>query len=119
MQMIRDILDKQVVDRQQTKIGKVDGVVAELREGAPPKIAFVELGAVALGRRLGPRAHRWVGRLAEKLGGPRRRQPHRIAWNKLRDTGVDIESDIDVRETAIFDWQVWLRDRVIGRIPGA
>jgi hypothetical protein len=119
MHLIRDIVDKQVVDREQTKIGKVDGIVAELRDGAPPKVVFVELGAVAVARRLGRRMHRWAVRLSEKLGGPQRRLPHRIAWNKVRDIGVDIEFDIDVRETAIFDWQDWLRDHVIGRIPGA
>jgi hypothetical protein len=118
MQVIRDILDKQVVDREQTKIGKVDGIVAELGENAPPRIVFVEFGAVALARRLGPRMRRWVARLAEKLGGPQRREPHRIAWNKVRDIGVDIEFDIDVRDTAIFDWQDWLRRNVIRRIPG-
>ena len=39
MDLARDILDKQVVDRHETKMGKVDGLVAELREGAPPRIA--------------------------------------------------------------------------------
>jgi sporulation protein YlmC with PRC-barrel domain len=119
MQLIRDMLDKQVVDREQTKIGKVDGVVAELGDGDPPKIVFVELGAMALSRRLGPRLHRWTAWLAERLGGPARRQPHRIPWHKVRDIGVDVELDIDVRETAIFDWQDWLRRHIIRRIPGA
>jgi hypothetical protein len=27
--------------------------------------------------------------------------------------------DLDVQETTIFDWQDWLRDHVIGKIPGA
>jgi hypothetical protein len=119
MELVRDILDKQLVDREQTKIGKVDGIVAELRDGQPPRVVFVELGSVALARRLGPRMHRWVAKLAQRLGGPQRREPHRIAWNLVRDIGVDIEFDIAVRETAIFDWQDWLRRHVICRIPGA
>ncbi|ESW87637.1 MULTISPECIES: hypothetical protein [unclassified Mesorhizobium] len=119
MKLLRDILDKQVVDREQVKIGKVDGLVAELRPGEPPKIVAVELGSITLGRRLGERPGRWMARVAARLGGKRHAEPHRIAWNKVRDIGVDIEFDIDVRETAIFDWQDWLRDHVIGRIPGA
>ncbi|MER8404339.1 hypothetical protein [Mesorhizobium sp. M0959] len=119
MDLLRDILDKQVVDREQVKIGKVDGLVAELRPGEPPKIVAVELGSITLGRRLGERPGRWMARLAARLGGKRHAEPHRIAWNKVRDIGVDIEFDIDVRETAIFDWQDWLLDHVIGRIPGA
>ena len=119
MELIRDILDKQVVDREQTKIGKVDGIVAELRSGQPPRVIAVEIGTVALARRLGPRIGRWASRLGERLGGEPHRQPCRIPWSKVRDIGVDIEFDVDVGETTIFDWQDWLRDHLIGRIPGA
>lgn len=119
MDLLRDILDKQVVDREQVKIGKVDGLVAELRPGKPPRIVAIELGAVTLARRLGARSGRWTAQLAARLGGKRHGEPHRIAWNKVQDIGVDIQFDIDVRETSIFAWQDWLRDHVIGRIPGA
>jgi len=119
MELARDLLDKQVVDREETKIGKVDGIVVELRDGRPPRVAAVELGSVALARRLGRRPGRWVSRLAERLGGPRHAEPHRIPWTKVRDIGVDIEFDIDVRRTRIFAWQDWLREHVVCRIPGA
>jgi len=119
MELIRDILDKQVVDRAETKIGKVDGLVAEVREGQPPRIICVEIGGVALARRLGPRLGRWASRIGKRLGGEEHRVPYRIPWNKVRDIGVDIEFGVDVQETTIFDWQDWLRDRIIGRIPGA
>ncbi|UCI10523.1 hypothetical protein [Mesorhizobium sp. B1-1-8] len=119
MQLLRDILDKQVVDRENVKVGKVDGLVAELRPGKPPRVIAIELGSIALARRLGPRPGRWTARLAARLSGKRQARPHRIAWNKLRDIGVDIEFDIDVRRTRIFAWQDWLREHVVGRIPGA
>ncbi|RVD45865.1 hypothetical protein EN858_00715 [Mesorhizobium sp. M4B.F.Ca.ET.215.01.1.1] len=119
MDLLRDLLDKQVVDRRQVKIGKVDGLVAELRHGKPPRIVAVELGSITLARRLGSRPGRWVAWLAARLGGERHAEPHRIAWKKVRNIGVDIEVDVDVRRTAIFDWQDWLRDHIIGRIPGA
>ncbi|MBZ9702747.1 MULTISPECIES: hypothetical protein [unclassified Mesorhizobium] len=119
MDLLRDILDKQIVDREQVKIGKIDGLVAELRPGKPPRIIAVELGSVTLARRLGVRPGRWMTQLAAAWGGKRHRKPHRIAWKKVQDIGVDIQFDIDVRETSIFAWQDWLRDHVIGRIPGA
>ncbi|WP_136620827.1 MULTISPECIES: hypothetical protein [Mesorhizobium] len=119
MDLLRDLLDKQVVDRKQVKIGKVDGLVAELRPDKPPRIVAIELGAITLARRLGARPGRWMAWLAARLGGERHAEPHRIAWKKVRDIDVDIKVDIDVRRTAIFDWQDWLRDHVIGRIPGA
>ncbi|TGP86000.1 MULTISPECIES: PRC-barrel domain-containing protein [unclassified Mesorhizobium] len=119
MDLLRDLLDKQVVDRNGVKIGKVDGIMAQLRPDRPPRIVAIELGSITLARRLGSRPGRWMVWLAAKLGGERHAEPHRIPWKKVRDIGVDIEVDIDVHRTAIFDWQDWLRDHVIGRIPGA
>ncbi|TPM08864.1 hypothetical protein FJ960_06365 [Mesorhizobium sp. B2-3-11] len=119
MKLLRDLLDKQVVDREQVKIGKIDGLMAELRQGKPPRIIAIELGSITLARRLGAGPGRWVARLAAKLGGKRHGEPHRIAWHKVRDIGTDIEFDVDVRQTSIFAWQDWLRDHIIGRIPGA
>jgi hypothetical protein len=119
MDLLRDILDKQIVDREQVKIGKVDGLVAELRTDMPPRIIAIELGSITLARRLGARPGRWMAWLAKRLGGERHAEPHCIAWNKVRDIGVDIDVDVDVHRTAILDWQDWLRDHVVGRIPGA
>jgi hypothetical protein len=119
MELIRDILDKQVVDRTQTKIGKIDGLIVELREGKPPRVAYAELGSIVLARRLGVSFEYWARRLATKLGGERHREPHRLAWHLVRDIGVDIEFDIDADETAIVDWQKWLRDHIVAHIPGA
>jgi hypothetical protein len=119
MKLLRDILDKQVVDRGHVNIGKVDSIVAELKPGKPPRVSAVELGSIALARRLGARPGRWTARLVARLSGRRRARPHRISWNKVRDIGVDIEFDIDVRRTRIFAWQYWLREHVVGRIPGA
>ncbi|TRC98318.1 hypothetical protein FJV76_13440 [Mesorhizobium sp. WSM4303] len=119
MHVIRDVLDKQIVDRNHVKIGKVDGVVARLRQGKPPRIVAVEIGSIALARRLGRVPGRWMAILATKLGGDRHANPHRVAWSKVRTIGLEIELDIDARETAILDWQVWLRDHIVRRIPGA
>ena len=119
MDLIRDVLDKQVVDRGHTNIGKVDSIVAELCGGRPPRVIAIEVGSIALMRRLGPRAERWMTAVATRFGGVRHSKPHRIPWARVRDIGVDIEFDIDVSQTAIFDWQAWLREHVIGRIPGA
>jgi sporulation protein YlmC with PRC-barrel domain len=119
MELVRDILDKQLVDREQVKIGKVDGIVIELRRGRAPRVAFLEVGSVALARRLGPRLERWVSTLGQRLGGKQHSRAFRIPWKKVRDIGVDIEVDLDVEKTPIFDWQDWLRRRVISHVPGS
>ncbi|UFS85386.1 hypothetical protein LPB79_37810 (plasmid) [Rhizobium sp. T136] len=119
MDLLRDVLDKQLVDRNGVKMGKVDGIVAELRRGAPPRVVAIEVGAIVLARRFGRRPQQWITWLASKLGGDGHSRPHRVAWSAVRDIGLDVELDAAVSETAIFDWQDWLRDRVVSKIPGA
>ncbi|WP_025662101.1 hypothetical protein [Rhizobium sp. IBUN] len=111
MDIVRDILDEQLIDRNGVKMGKVDGILAELRPGKPPRIVAIEIGAIVLARRVGLRPGQW---LASLLG-----QPHRIPWHEVRDVGLNIQCHFDVRETSILDWQTWLRDHFITRIPGA
>ena len=82
-----------LVDRRQTKIGKVDGLVAELRQGEPPRIALIEIGSAALARRLGPRLGRLVSRLSARLGGEAHREPYRVP---LKTSAERLTAEIDV-----------------------
>ena len=82
-------------------------------------MTFLEIGAVSLARRIGPRVGRWISRVGERLGGARHRDAYRIPWSKVRDVGIDIEVDVAAADTPILDWQIWLRDHVIRRIPGS
>ena len=61
--LVAEVLDKQIVDAKKNKLGKVDGLVIVLREGRPPRVAYIECGAAVLARRLG----RWCERLALAL----------------------------------------------------
>ncbi|HEY0544471.1 MAG TPA: hypothetical protein VGC91_03660 [Pyrinomonadaceae bacterium] len=117
--LIRDVLDKQLVDRNDRKMGKVDGLVMQMREGEPPRIAFIEVSTITLARRLSMRLGKIVARLSAKLGGQRHAAPFRIAWSKLTLTGNDVTVGVDADETPTQDWQRWLKRNLIGRIPGA
>src|SRR5690242_11926448 len=66
--VIRDILDKQLVDARRRRIGKVDGLVLEARDDEPLRLAFIEVGAMTLGRRLHPRLERWAASIERWLG---------------------------------------------------
>ena len=48
MDLVRDILDAQLVDAHGHNIGRVDGILLELRAGRPPRVAAMELGMVTL-----------------------------------------------------------------------
>lgn len=114
MEVIRDVLDNQLLDRNGDKIGKVDGVIIELRPDAPPRLAAIEVGAATLARRLNRKLGDWLAARTQKRG-----MPYRIPWSKVRDVGIDVEVDIDAADTPILDVERRLRERVIGRIPGA
>ena len=117
MDVIRDVLDNQLVDRHQRKLGKVDGLIVELREGQPPRLAYIETGATTLAGRLHPRLQRWVAALENKWGA-KNSQPLRIPWAKVRDVGIDVEVDVEAEQTSALAYEIWLREHIIKHIPG-
>jgi hypothetical protein len=115
--LVRDVLDNQLMDREQCPMGKVDGIVLVLRKGKPPRLAYIEVGMSTLAHRISTR----LGKFAERVGrkrGVRRGEPFRIPWAKVRDVGIDVEVDMDAAETPVLAWEKWLNERVVRRIPG-
>ena len=118
MQLVRDILDCQVIDRRRLRVGKVDGIVLVVDDGGQPRVGAIEIGAVTLARRIHPAFGSWVRRATRGLGvGPG--DPLRVPVAKVRRDGINLRADIDRDETPAFAWERWLRDHVIGRIPGS
>jgi sporulation protein YlmC with PRC-barrel domain len=117
MDLIRDLLDNQIVDRHQHKMGKVDGIVVELRDEQPPRLSYLEVGMPVLARRIHPQLARWVAALQEKWGA-KRSEPVQIPMSLVRDVGIDVEIDATADQTQAMDYEQWLRKEVIQRIPG-
>lgn len=117
MNLTRDILDQQVVDRTGQRLGKVDGIILELRDGEPPRVAAIEIGPVTLTRRIHPRLAEWLGRWLRRHG-PRSDGTLRIPWSKVRAIGVDVRVDLIADGTPARAWEEWLREHVVRRIPG-
>ena len=67
MDLVRDVLDKQLVDRHGTKMGRVDGIVVELRPGRPPEVIALETGPLTLARRIAGRTPRRSTRSASRV----------------------------------------------------
>jgi hypothetical protein len=112
----RQVLDQQLVDRNDLNMGKVDGIALELREGKPARVAAVLTGGHLLSRRLHPRIEGWVRRLTRGLP-PARVEPIRIPWPQVKKIGVDVKVDFAAADA--MPWEHWIRDRVVRRIPGA
>jgi hypothetical protein len=115
--LVRDVLDKQVFDANNVKVGKVDGLILMLRTNRPPRVAMLELSMATAWRRVHPAIGRLIERLAQWLG-PGNASPTHIRFEHVTETGIDVHVDIDAKHTTAFDWENWLKSHVISRIPG-
>ena len=119
MNIIRDVLDNQLVDRVGYKIGRVDGIVMELRDGEPPRLAYIEVGITTLAQRLHPRLARWVAAIQSQWGA-KRSEAWQIPWSKVSDLRkIEVEIDVLAEETPALDYEQWVREHIIKRIPGS
>jgi sporulation protein YlmC with PRC-barrel domain len=112
----REVLDQQLVDMNGLNMGKVDGIVLELREGMPPRVAAVLTGGHLFARRLHPRLAHWARRIAETWG-PGALEPLRIPWSRVKKIGVDVKVEAPAERG--MPWECWVRDHIIRHIPGA
>lgn len=117
MDLVKDCLDKQLEDRNHRRMGRVDGLILELDDGRPPRVAYVEVGVKTLLDRLSRRLGDAVARLLKRFGIDT--DPYRIPWGKLH-VGLNIvRADVEAEKTPALEWEIWLRKKVINRIPGA
>jgi sporulation protein YlmC with PRC-barrel domain len=115
--IVRDVLDKKLYDKDSCMMGRVDGVVLELPEGRQPRMIRMEIG----GDILAIRVARWLVRPTRWLRehyGPKRKSEVRINWNHVNRMGRDIHLDIAENETEAMAWEHWMAEHVVSRIPG-
>ena len=117
LHLVRDVLDKPLVDRNGAPLGRVDGLVLVARKGRPPRVAGLEAGPTVLADRISPglgrRVRKLLGRLGERAG-----KPVRIEMDRVRHFGLSLQVDVDARRTSAYAIETWLREKVVSRIPG-
>ena len=117
MDLVHDVLDKKVVDRNGREMGRVDAIVLELRDGSPPRVTALELGPAVLAYRVRPIFGRWMAALEHALGIDEGR-PLRIPIADVLDVTEQIKVDRAFGETAAATLEQRLR-AWIGSIPGS
>ena len=118
MDLIRDCLDKQLVDKHGKPMGRVDGLVVEWSTEQQPRVKALEVGAVARWRRVHPRLGQLVDILRRKIGVVRN-DPCRVEWEKAVSSAIEVIADVEAEKSGVLDWELWLRKKVIMKIPGA
>ncbi len=115
--LVRDVLDKQIVDPDGCRVGKVDGLVLQLRANRPPRVIAMEISQSAAWRQV----HYRLGDFADWLRAkfePGRNQPPRILFDHFIRGGIDVHIDVQWKRTKALVWEDWLEERVIAKIPG-
>jgi len=116
--LAHDVLDAQLVDRVQEKVGRVDALLLEIEAGRPPRVATIVIGGAARAERVG----RWfvaIRRAWRAMFGHREEHVSRIPFDKVRRIGDTIELDVEERSLDSEHLERWLKEHVVCRIPGA
>lgn len=117
MKLIRDVLDKKLIDREGCEMGRVSGLTMHVTEGSQPRVTHILVGGPTLWMRLHPSMGRLSKSLA-RLWGPKRTEPVKIPWSRVETVGKDVKVDVKARETGALDWEIWVAKRIIEQIPG-
>ena len=117
MHLIADVLDEQLRDSRDQNAGRIDGIVLEIRDGKPPRVAYLEVSPITLLARFNVRLGVWYARIDARLGKGRG-APFRIPWSRVTRDGPLLRMDIDVKATPINALEDWLSRHIVRRIPG-
>lgn len=117
MDLIRDLLDMPVVDRNGREMGRVDSVVIETRAGAAQRVMAIEMGPAVLAYRAWPILGRMAAGLEHVLHIAEER-PIRIPIGQILDIGDRVKVDCAAGETGALTMEKRLR-AWIRAIPGS
>jgi hypothetical protein len=115
--LIADVLDEQLRDSRDQNSGRIDGIILEIREGKPPRVAYLEVSPITLLGRFSERLARWYAKYDARLGHDRGR-PFRIPWSRVTRDGPLLRMDIDAEATPINALEDWLSRNIVQRMPG-
>ena len=116
MDVVRDVLDKAVVDRNGHEMGRVDGIILE-QDAGPPRLAAILIGPAVLGSRLHPVLGRLVSALERRLGLDTGR-PVRIDFADVKEIDRKITLGLAIGETAVETIEKRVRAWVL-KLPGS
>jgi hypothetical protein len=116
LRLISDVLDEQLKDINGENSGRVDGIVLELREEKPPRVAYLEVSPITLLGRFSLRFAQWYARHDRRFGDGRG-VSFRVPWSRVSREGPTLRLDFDAEHTPIQAFEDFLRVKIVDRIP--
>jgi sporulation protein YlmC with PRC-barrel domain len=117
VKLVRDVLDKELLDREGEPMGRADGLVMQVGNNSQPRITHIQIGGPIPWERVHPALGRLARRMARRWG-PKRSEQVRIPWSRVETVGRDIKLDVEAKDTGAIDWEIWIARHIIERIPG-
>ena len=117
MHLVRDLLDKAVVDRNGRELGRVDSVILEVAAGGAPVVSAIQIGPSVLAARVRPILGRCV-RALEYVFDIEANRPVWIPFEQILGVHGHIKVDLAFGESAASAVEERLR-RWVRVIPGA
>lgn len=124
MDLGKHVVDKELLDRDGLRAGKVDDLLLEIGEpradGVLPTPAVVAIicGPMALAIDM-PRPIQWLARQIYRLLGVANPQPVEVGWEHVTAIDVVVHLDLARDEMGVMDVANAVNRRYIGRLPGA
>jgi hypothetical protein len=116
--IVRDLLDKQLIDVNWQHMGRIDGLGMELRDGEQPRINEILVGGTVLTYRLPGFVGRWSTAFIRRFG-IRHGEPFPIPWSRVMRVDRVVRVEVNSDETDAMASSRWVRDHIVDHIPGA
>jgi len=114
MDVVHDVLDKSVVDRNGREMGRVDGILLQQAAGQPAHLTAILIGPSVLADRLHPGLGRIVRALERRFDVDRDR-PTRIDVADIDEVDRKVRVRLTISDTAaavieqrLRSWLLWL-----------
>ena len=113
------LLDRQILDSNDSPVGNVDDVELEVGPDGQLRISALLSGLHVLGHRMGGWAGRSMSRVSRRLSDNGEPRPIRIAWAQV--DRIESAVILNIRKELLDDppLERWLRHNLIDKIPGA
>jgi len=117
--VVRDVLDRQIVDRDDRAVGKVDDLEITLETGDLPVVVGLVVGLSALGHRFGRRTGGFLDALRNLYQRDTPRPPTTLPTALITEVDSVVRVGVRAGDLDVLELEGFLGRHVIGHIPGS
>ena len=115
--LVHDVLDLQLVDRHEDKIGRVDALILAAEPGKPLRVQSILVGGPARQERLG-RPAVWLAAVLRRLTHTRSDGVSEIPFARVRRIADVVAVDVAAETLESQHVERWLAEHIVRHVPG-